>query len=200
MTRTLHIEARQHDIAGIDLGEGPPRAAMVFGAVVVVLWCGGLLLLFGLPSKALMPVYVVPPAVLAIYGFQEDENNPRRRKITSWVLSVRNVLTGQNPIVALGRHHRPKDRASVLRRVAVRFSGGDIAALVKPWKVEQGTTTQLPAERVSRADPIKFAPKVHTYGIPDVLAYDQAQRAKHDAKAKRAARHRTQPGNKKSTA
>lgn len=190
MTRTLSIETRQHDLAGIDLGEGPPRAALVFGAIVVIAWCGSLLFLFGLPSKFLVPLYIAPPAVLAIYGFQEDEANPRRRKITSWTLSVRSVLTGQRPIVALGRHQRPADQPRLLRRIAIRFAGGDVLALLVPARLQRDDLPQRGPQDFTRADPIKWSPQIQHFGTVDVLRFDAAQQHKRDEAAKRASARR----------
>lgn len=160
LTRTLNIETRQHELLGFDFGEGPPRAALIFGGSVLIVWFGVLFALFGFPSPVTIPLYLIPPAALAMRGWQEDRNNPRRRVITSWVLSARNVMTGQKPIVALGRHDRPHDSANLWNRLGVRFGAGDPVALLIPSRVPKRYGIAPDPTTVARTDSIRFAPQV----------------------------------------
>ena len=40
VSRQLHIESRQHELFGVDLGEGIPRKVLLIGAIAFVLWAG----------------------------------------------------------------------------------------------------------------------------------------------------------------
>ena len=43
LTHHFEIETRQYDLLGIDLGEGARRRMIIFGAVIILVWTGGLL-------------------------------------------------------------------------------------------------------------------------------------------------------------
>jgi hypothetical protein len=102
-TRDFDLETRQHEILGVDLGEGPTRRAVVVGLLLLTVWTGGLLLLFGIPSKELFSLYVIPPVVVTVYGTQRSEKNARRWKLTHWALTLRYIAVGHRPIINGGR-------------------------------------------------------------------------------------------------
>ncbi|MFD0383198.1 hypothetical protein ACFQ2B_15025 [Streptomyces stramineus] len=60
-TRHFDLETRQHELLGMDLGEGPSRRVLVTGAVVYAVWMGGLFLIFGWPSQMFFTLYFAPP-------------------------------------------------------------------------------------------------------------------------------------------
>ncbi|MEU8779680.1 hypothetical protein [Streptomyces sp. NPDC048606] len=99
----MDIETRQHELMGIDLGEGAPRRALVLGFVLYLLWTGGLLLAFGLPNRITFTLYFLPPLLVAIFGTQRSRHNDRRWNVTVWALSVRYLVLGHRPIICGGR-------------------------------------------------------------------------------------------------
>lgn len=101
-TRDLSIEARQHSIMGLDLGEGPSRRVVAFGAIVFPVWLLAMWPLLGVPSPQTFTLYFLPPAIITWFGMREG-NPKRRRRITQWVLALRYPLIGHRPIIKLGR-------------------------------------------------------------------------------------------------
>ncbi|MFF0052588.1 hypothetical protein [Streptomyces sp. NPDC005498] len=102
-TRHFDLETRQHELLGLDLGEGAPRRTLVLGFVLYLLWTGGLLLILGLPGKFTFTLYFLPPLLTAIFGTQRSRKNERRWNITYWALTVRYVALGHRPIICGGR-------------------------------------------------------------------------------------------------
>ena len=101
-TRDLTIEARQHSILGVDLGEGPPRRVVTFGLIVFPVWVILMWPIFGLPTPHTFIFYSLPPTLVTWFGMRPG--NPKsRRKITPWVLALRYPLIGHQPIIKLGR-------------------------------------------------------------------------------------------------
>lgn len=101
-TRDLAIEARQHAIMGLDLGEGPSRRVVGFGLIVFPVWILLMWPLLGMPTAQTFTLYVLPPSLLTWWGMREG-NPTRRRRITGWVLALRYPLLGHRPIIKLGR-------------------------------------------------------------------------------------------------
>ncbi|MGW4954553.1 hypothetical protein [Streptomyces parvulus] len=102
-TRHFDLETRQHELLGLDLGEGAPRRTLVLGFVLYLIWTGGLLLILGLPGKFTFTLYFLPPLLTAIFGTQRSRKNERRWNITYWALTVRYVTLGHRPIICGGR-------------------------------------------------------------------------------------------------
>ncbi|MFF9908793.1 hypothetical protein ACF1HU_35935 [Streptomyces olivaceus] len=102
-TRHFDLETRQHELLGLDLGEGAPRRALVLGFVLYLVWAGALLLLFGLPNRFTFTLYFLPPLLVAIFGTQRARRNDRRWNITYWALSIRYLTLGHRPIICGGR-------------------------------------------------------------------------------------------------
>ncbi|MFD9084549.1 hypothetical protein [Streptomyces erythrochromogenes] len=111
-TRHFDLETRQHEILGMDLGEGPSRRLLITGAVVYVAWTGGLLLIFGMPSQVTFTLYFVPPAMVTFYGAQRSRMKERRWNLTQWALTVRYLTVGHRPVINGGR--RAADRSEWL--------------------------------------------------------------------------------------
>lgn len=179
LTRPMSIETRQHDLFNVDFGEGAPRKALVAGMVITMVWVVLMWLVLGPPTTNTSTLYILPPALLTVIGWQESESNPRRRKITQWVLAARYVITGHRPVIGLGRKEGRAYERPLIGRVADRFSNGDPWALVMPWRVEEarmqeGTTPerQAPAGR-----PVWFGGRVHLVGTDAAAALMRSREA-----------------------
>lgn len=101
-TRDLAIEARQHSLMGLDLGEGPSRRVMGFGLIVFPAWLLLMWPVLGIPTPYTFTLYFIPPAIMTWFGMREGKPT-RRRRITGWVLAIRYPLIGHRPIIKLGR-------------------------------------------------------------------------------------------------
>ncbi|MCD9143893.1 hypothetical protein [Streptomyces albireticuli] len=111
-TRHFDLETRQHELFGMDLGEGPSRRVLVTGAALYTVWVGGLLLILGVPTQLLFTFYFAPPALITYYGAQRSRRNERRWNLTRWALVIRYLTVGHRPIVNGGR--RAADRSEWL--------------------------------------------------------------------------------------
>lgn len=125
-TYTLHfdLETKQHELLGWDLGEGVSRKTLVIGLLLFGIWTGGLLLLFGPPSKFTFTLYAVPPIVIAYYGTQRSRRVDRRWNITNWALAIRYLVVGHRPIICGGR--RSAARVEWIPRRARWGAKGDV--------------------------------------------------------------------------
>lgn len=107
LTKAFRIEPRQHDLFGIDLGEGPRRRLLGLGALAFGVWVPLMaLLLFGLLRLQFDPnmvvLFMAPPVALLMIGFQEDQQIPARMRLTSFSLRVHRIFAGAEPIINLG--------------------------------------------------------------------------------------------------
>ncbi|RLU80148.1 hypothetical protein CTZ27_35460 [Streptomyces griseocarneus] len=102
-TAHFHIDTRQHELVGVDLGEGIPRRALMLGAALYLVWTGGLVLLLGWPSRVLFSFYFLPPLLVVIYGVQKSRRTDRRWNITNWSIAARYLVLGHRPIINGGR-------------------------------------------------------------------------------------------------
>ena len=64
LTSHFQLETRQHDLLGLDLGEGPPRRALIFGAMVFVVWVLLCAPLLGAPTQNTFSLYVIHEPVI----------------------------------------------------------------------------------------------------------------------------------------
>ncbi|MBK6015797.1 hypothetical protein [Streptomyces sp. MBT53] len=101
-TQHFALETKQHEILGIDLGEGAPRRPLVMGLVLNGVWWAVMLLVFGAPSKPSFTAYFLPPLIVTVYGAQRASID-RRWKITQWAIGIRYLVLGHRPIVSGGR-------------------------------------------------------------------------------------------------
>ncbi|MEU9237112.1 hypothetical protein [Streptomyces subrutilus] len=102
-TRHFDLETRQHELLGMDLGEGVSRRTLVLGLVLYLVWTGGLLLVIGLPTQVTFTFYFLPPLLTAIFGTQRSGRNDRRWNITYWALTIRYLTVGHRPVICGGR-------------------------------------------------------------------------------------------------
>lgn len=166
LTRTIEIEPRQHDLFGLDLGEGPPRGQLIFGLLIFGVWLALTVpvsvLLAGGPSPNSALLFVAPPAAVVVLGWRKTDENPRRRKVTEWVLALRYIASGHEPIVTLGRNTARRHGARLRDRIAARFGNGDLLAVAIPTRIHENRSRK-PAK--PRQDPaVHVRATVRTYG------------------------------------
>lgn len=137
VSRQLHIESRQHELFGVDLGEGIPRKVLLIGAIVFVLWAGLVFSITRTFNQQMMFFYCFPPILFMQLGVQESPKNARRWRFTQLILRIRFALVAHRPVIRFGR--RAADRHEFLPLTA-RFGGqlGQAIARVKPQRAESG--------------------------------------------------------------
>lgn len=102
LTKAFKIETRQHELLGYDLGEGPARRHLKLGIILAAAWIILMIPVLGVPNEYTTSVYLIPPGVLIALGVQPDPRQPRRMRLTAWVLSAFYGLNEHQPIVNLG--------------------------------------------------------------------------------------------------
>ncbi|GLV88003.1 hypothetical protein Slala03_76920 [Streptomyces lavendulae subsp. lavendulae] len=179
-TRHFDLESRQHELLGLDLGEGTPRRALILGLVLYILWTGSLLALFGLPSQVTFTAYFLPPLMVAIFGTQRSRKSERRWNITYWSLSVRYLALGHRPIICGGR--RAAARAEWIPRRARWGTKGDAfrRESVRLRRAEEHTEDL----EIVAGMPIRLAARPRLYG-PDAVFKARPQGGKTSSKGER---------------
>lgn len=109
VTKQLKFETHQHELVGLDLGEGIKRKELWIALVVVPAWVALLWLLIGAPTKANSLLFMTPPFIFLKYGVAENERMPRRMNFTQMILAVRYSLIGHRPIVRAGARSASRD-------------------------------------------------------------------------------------------
>ncbi|MFJ4880870.1 hypothetical protein ACIP93_37470 [Streptomyces sp. NPDC088745] len=176
-TRHFHVETRQHEILGMDLGEGVPRRALMLGMLLFLVWTGGLLALFGMPGRFTLGLYTLPPIFVATVGTHPSRRYERRWRIAEWVIAARYRLWGHRPVICGGRvtAHRSE---WISRRARWGARAEDLARtpLAGPAALvigAEGDADTVPAS----APPVTLAARCHLYG-PDHLYRATARRKK----------------------
>lgn len=175
LTRSMRIESRQHELFGVDLGEGFPRVAVVVGSLVCLAWVG-LLLLVHLPfSKGTSLIFSLPPFLLMAFGWRPSASHPeRRRRVTEWVLAARWTVKGHLPLIALGR--RAPDRGEQIpfkARVTHRWAADDARSIIQPWRVAAASmhaTRQVASMHDGRPRAVRVSAR------PQLIGLDVAER------------------------
>ncbi|MFH9355157.1 hypothetical protein [Kitasatospora sp. NPDC017646] len=176
-TRHFDLETRQHELLGIDLGEGAPRRALVLGLVLYAVWLGLLLLILGLPSRFTFTLYFLPPLMITIFGTQRSHKLDRRWNITRWAISIRYLVLGHRPVICGGR--RATHRSEWLGRRARWGSRLDLLAdsplgrLVDRFLGPQG---QIPT---GSGVPLQLAARPRLYG-PDAVGRAYGRKTLHN--------------------
>lgn len=188
LTRSMQIETRQHELFNLDLGEGTPRRALVAGLLIATAWGLLLFIVLGRPRASTATLWIMPPALITIYGWRESVQNPRRRRVTEWALAIRWITRGHRPVIALGRRAgRPYER-TLAQRVAARLGNGDLLGVVMPWRAHAaGHERPEPAARWGRAA-VVGGQRVHLTGTD---AIDAAMSREQRRTAKRGRQQRT---------
>ncbi|MFF6852750.1 hypothetical protein [Streptomyces antimycoticus] len=173
-TRHFALETRQHELMGVDLGEGTPRRALVLGLVLYLVWTGSLLLLFGLPGRTTFTVYFLPPLITVVYGTQWSRKVDRRWNITYWAIGARYLILGHRPIICGGR--RAATRSEWINRRA-RWGGKAEGLLHAPGggALERwlGPDEEAPA---GAGGPVRLAARPRLYG-PDAVVKAHGRKA-----------------------
>ncbi|MEU8779917.1 hypothetical protein [Streptomyces sp. NPDC048606] len=102
-TRHFALEARQHELFGVDLGQGIARRTMLLGALAFGLWDGIGIALFGFPSPDWLTVYLLPPLLVTVLGAQPARRCDRRSVLACWVIAGQYQVWGHRPVVRGGR-------------------------------------------------------------------------------------------------
>ncbi|MDR3081860.1 MAG: hypothetical protein LBV60_13210 [Streptomyces sp.] len=170
-TRHFDIEPRQHELLGLDLGEGTPRRTLILGITLYLVWTGSLLLLFGMPSRFTFTLYFLPPLLTAVIGTQRSRTNDRRWNLTLWTLGARYLVMGHRPIVCGGR--RAAARSEWIPRRARWGTKGDALrreSVKRRRQYDMDTTTPV----IVAGAPITLDARPRLYG-PDAV-YRAVQR------------------------
>lgn len=141
VSRQLHIESRQHELFGVDLGEGIPRKVLFIGAVAFVAWAGLVFSVTRTVNQQMMIIYCLPPLLFVQVGIQESPKNARRWRLTQLILKVRYALWSHRPVIRFGR--RAADRHEFLP-LTDRIGGklGQAIARIRPEHAESGEGQQ----------------------------------------------------------
>lgn len=145
LTKDLKIEARQHEIFGLDLGEGPKRTTIFLTLAVFAVWVPICWLVFGallhVEAKTMFSLFIIPPGVFLAFGLQESTKQPRRARITEWALTVRYALSNHRPIIRLGQRVASRNE---FVPASHRFRGQFWREHVTPWRVAPAWETPEP--------------------------------------------------------
>jgi hypothetical protein len=133
LSKAMRIESRQHEILGLDLGEGIRRRLLGLGALAFAVWVPiAAILMFGvfrLPFSAdLVTVFLAPPIALLMIGFQEDQTIPHRLRVTSFSLRMHRIFKGGTPLINLGAGRASRhERLTLAERMSSAPAGDEIA-------------------------------------------------------------------------
>ncbi|MGW2227459.1 hypothetical protein [Streptomyces formicae] len=174
-TDHFSLDTRQHELLGMDLGEGIPRRALILGLALYAVWTGPLLLLFGFPSRITFTAYFLPPLLTVIYGTQRSRRLDRRWNITNWSISARYHLLGHRPVICGGR--RAATRSEWISRRG-RWSGktdtlaasSALGGLVERWLGKDG----IPQ---GAGGPLRLDARPRLYG-PDAVVKAHGRKAR----------------------
>lgn len=124
VTKQLKIEARQYDLFGLDLGDGVVRTRAALGALALVLWIAlSAPITFATGLIETRPdigslIILFPPIATIMLGFRDDDDVPQRQRITTFALSLRNLLWPRSAVIGLGiRSTTRSERATFRERV-----------------------------------------------------------------------------------
>ncbi|MFK0296341.1 hypothetical protein ACIQU6_38520 [Streptomyces sp. NPDC090442] len=187
-SRHWDLETRQHELLGLDLGEGVSRTTLRYGAVCCGVWWGGWLLLFGFPPQPLFPLFMLPPGLLTYYGAKRSSAYWRRTNLLVWSVRAHFLLRGVIPVIGRGRI--PASRLG-LRLRAQRLAEQTPALAQLPAFTAVFTATPGQADRsLSSGPPVRTRPRVRMYG-PDAVARARTKTRKKQAAARAKTRSRT---------
>ncbi|MEV1040461.1 hypothetical protein AB0J01_27985 [Streptomyces sp. NPDC050204] len=174
-THTTHwdLETRQHELLGIDLGEGVSRTTLRYGLISVGTWWTGWLVLFGFPSQTAVPAFLMPPIFLTYAGSKRSLTYWRRTNLLVWGVRAQYLLHGVRPVIGRGRI--PVHRLGL--RLRARRLGERLAHLpqfpgIGALFAARGTD---PAHTVGEA--AQLTPRVRLYG-PDAVAKSRRRQHK----------------------
>ena len=170
-SRHWDIETRQHELLGLDLGEGIPRTTLKYGAVICALWWGGWLIVLGFPPQPVVPIFLLPPVAATYYGARRSTTYWRRTNLLVWGVRLNYLQSGLRPVIGRGRI--PPPRAGL--RLRARRLGEAVPKLGELPGLEPlfapGTRPD-PADSYGRHAHMR--PRVRLYG-PDAVARARAK-------------------------
>ncbi|MDN3294639.1 hypothetical protein QWM81_11345 [Streptomyces ficellus] len=183
-TRHFDLETRQHELMGLDLGEGVPRRTLILGVALFATWCGALVLIFGAPSKYTFSAYMLPPLIIAVLGAQRNRRVDRRRNLTCWALTWRYVTSGHRPLINGGR--RAAERSEW---IPVRARWGDRIDKLLDLPGFGGLEPLLSGENkpAPAASPVRLDARARMYG-PDRVWHARKKAGLTDKKTSRPSR------------
>ncbi|MEH0424735.1 hypothetical protein [Streptomyces sp. B21-083] len=137
-TDHFQLDTRQHELLGMDLGEGIPRRALLLGLSLYLVWTGSILLVFGLPNRITFTLYFLPPLLTVVYGTQRSRRIDRRWNITNWSIGIRYLVLGHRPIICGGRRAAARSewisrRARWGGKVDTLAASSVLGGLVERW-------------------------------------------------------------------
>lgn len=174
-TRHWDIETRQHELLGLDLGEGLPRTTLKYGAVIFPVWWGLWLLLIGFPPQPAIPLFLLPPLGLTYFGAKRSTAYWRRTNLLMWGVRLNYLHQGLKPVIARGRIPAPR---TGLRLRAQRLAERAPQLREMPAFGSLFTTgADTPDAAESYGPPANLRPRLRLYG-PDAVAKARAKTAK----------------------
>lgn len=181
-SRHWDIETRQHELLGLDLGEGIPRTTLKYGLVLCTTWWGLWLLLLGIPPQPAAPLFLLPPVAAAYYGAKRSGTYWRRTNLLVWAIRINYLHSGVRPVLGRGRIPAPRTGLRLrTRRLGESVPQLGQLPLLGPLFAPGSERTDPAA---SYGPPAHLTPRVRLYG-PDAVA---KARAKHRTKQRPATR------------
>ena len=165
-SRHWDIETRQHELLGLDLGEGVPRTTLKYGAVLCFLWWSLWLMLLGFPPQPAVPLFLIPPVALTYYGAKRSLTYWRRTNLLIWGVRLNYLQSGLRPVIGRGRIPPPKAGW----RLRARRLGETFPQLAQlPGLEGLFAAEDKPDPADSYGQPAQVRPRVRLYG-PDATA------------------------------
>lgn len=159
----FRVETRQHNLMGLDLGEGPKRRDLRIALMLSAIWLLICVPIIGVPNQVTTSVYVIPPALIIALGVQPSTVHPQRIRLFEWTRRWHYALVGSQTVVNLGRR-RPGRQEQV--PLAERVHWRQIGRYILPWTIgpawEQGHREGHPVGPLAR--PARISQKVRLIG------------------------------------
>ncbi|MGW0703026.1 hypothetical protein ACWGJT_03365 [Streptomyces xantholiticus] len=164
-TRHWDLETRQHELLGIDLGEGIPRTTLRYGLLFFGTWWTGWLVLFGFPAQPVVPFFLLPPIWLTYAGAKRSLTYWRRTNLLVWGVHAQYLLRGVQPVIGRGRIPAPR----LGLRLRARRLGERMPHLPQVPGAGALFAAKGPDAAHSTGAPVRIRPRVRLYG-PDAVA------------------------------
>ncbi|MEV7420677.1 hypothetical protein [Streptomyces sp. NPDC089919] len=105
ITYTGHftLEPRQHELFGVDLGQGISRRMLLLATLAFGVWDGLAFLVVGFPGLDWLTLYLLPPLAVTVLGAQPSKACDRRTVLAGWVIAAQYQVSGHRPVIGGGR-------------------------------------------------------------------------------------------------